>query len=124
MELTPTELLPCAIKKGTIMEYQFTKDNFKDEVVNSKEPVLIDFYADWCGPCKTMMPVVEQIANEYDGRLKVGKINSDEEQELAQAFQVMSIPNFFIVKDGKIVDQIIGAMPKAELKKHIDAALA
>lgn len=106
------------------MEYQFTKDNIKDEVVDSKEPVLIDFYADWCGPCKMMMPVVEQIANEYDGRLKVGKINSDEEQELAQAFQVMSIPNFFIVKDGKIVDQIIGAMPKAELKKRIDAALA
>lgn len=106
------------------MEYTFTKDNFKDEVVDSKEPVLIDFYADWCGPCKMMMPVVEQIANEYDGRLKVGKINSDEEQELAQAFQVMSIPNFFIVRDGKIVDQIIGAMPKAELKKRIDAALA
>ena len=106
------------------MEYKFTKDNFESEVLNSDVPVLVDFYADWCGPCQMMMPVVEDIAKEYDGRLKVGKVNSDEQQELAAAFKVMSIPNFFIVKDGKVVDQMIGGMPKDTLKQHIDAQLS
>ncbi|MDD5800584.1 MAG: thioredoxin [Coriobacteriales bacterium] len=105
------------------MEYQFTKDNFKSEVIDSKQPVLVDFYADWCGPCRAMMPVVEQLADEYDGRLKVGKVNSDEQPELASAFKVMSIPSFFIIKDGKVVDQLIGGMPKDMLKQHIDAQL-
>ncbi|MGI6230216.1 MAG: thioredoxin [Tractidigestivibacter sp.] len=105
------------------MEYTFTAKNFKDEVVDSDKPVLVDFYADWCGPCKMMMPVVEQLAEEYDGRVKVGKVNSDEEQELAAAFKVMSIPSFFIIKDGKVVDQLVGAMPKDQLKARIDAQL-
>ena len=105
------------------MEYQFTADNFQKEVLDSKEPVLVDFYADWCGPCRAMMPVVEDIANEYEGKLKVGKVNSDEQPELAQAFNVMSIPAFFILKDGKVVDQMVGGMPKATLKGRIDAQL-
>ncbi len=110
-------------KEGIPMEYQFTMDNFKQEALESTEPVLVDFYADWCGPCRAMMPIVEQIADEYEGRLKVGKVNSDEQPELAQAFNVMSIPAFFILKDGKVVDQFVGGMPKAALKQRIDAQL-
>ena len=105
------------------MEYQFTEENFQKEVLDSKEPVLVDFYADWCGPCRAMMPVVEEIANEYEGKLKVGKVNSDEQPELAAAFGVMSIPSFFIIKNGKVVDQLMGGMPKEMLAQHIDAQL-
>ena len=105
------------------MEYQFTSDHFQKEALDSKEPVLVDFYADWCGPCRSMMPVVEEVANEYKGRLKVGKVNSDKEPELARAFNVMSIPAFFILKDGKVVDQMVGAMPKSMLTSRIDSHL-
>lgn len=105
------------------MEYQFTSDNFQKEALDSKEPVLVDFYADWCGPCRSMMPVVEEVAIEYKGRLKVGKVNSDKEPELARAFNVMSIPAFFILKDGKVVDQMVGAMPKSMLTSRIDSHL-
>ena len=97
------------------MEYQFTEENFQKEVLDSKEPVLVDFYADWCGPCRAMMPVVEEIANEYEGKLKVGKVNSDEQPELAQAFNVMSIPTLVVVKDGKIANQTVGFQSKEAL---------
>ncbi len=105
------------------MENQFTSDNFQKEALDSKKPVLVDFYADWCGPCRSMMPVVEEVAIEYKGRLKVGKVNSDKEPELARAFNVMSIPAFFILKDGKVVDQMVGAMPKSMLTSRIDSHL-
>lgn len=105
------------------MEYRFTKDSFEKEVLESKEPVLIDFYADWCGPCKMMAPVVEKLAEKYEGKVKVGKVNSDEEPELAQMFQVMSIPNFVIIKDGKVVDRVIGAVPQQALEEKLDAQL-
>ena len=74
------------------MEYKFTKDNFETEVLKSDKLVLIDFYADWCGPCRTMGPVVDQIAKDYEGKVKVGKINVDEEQEIAAQFGIRSIP--------------------------------
>lgn len=106
------------------MEYQFTLENFQSEVLDSTEPVLVDFYADWCGPCKMMMPTVEKIAKEYEGRVKVGKVNSDEQPELTEAFRVVSIPSFFIIKDGKVVDQMVGTMPRHDLKKRLDAQLA
>ncbi|EHO16045.1 thioredoxin [Stomatobaculum longum] len=105
------------------MEYRFTKDSFEKEVLESKEPVLIDFYADWCGPCKMMAPVVEKLAEKYEGKVKVGKVNSDDEPELAQMFQVMSIPNFVIIKDGKVVDRVIGAVPQQALEEKLDAQL-
>ena len=105
------------------MEYRFTKDSFENEVLESKEPVLIDFYADWCGPCKMMAPVVEKLAEKYEGKVKVGKVNSDDEPELAQMFQVMSIPNFVIIKDGKVVDRVIGAVPQKALEEKLDAQL-
>ena len=105
------------------MEYRFTKDSFEKEVLESKEPVLIDFYADWCGPCKMMAPVVEKLAEKYEGKVKVGKVNSDDEPELAQMFQVMSIPNFVIITDGKVVDRVIGAVPQQALEEKLDAQL-
>ncbi len=105
------------------MEYKFTEENFNDEVMNSDKPVLVDFYADWCGPCKMMGPIVEQLAKEYDGKAKVGKVNVDQQQALAAQFGVMSIPAFFIIKDGKVVDQVGGAMPKEALEGRLKSAL-
>ncbi len=101
------------------MEYRFTRENFDAEVVNSEVPVLIDFYADWCGPCKMMGPVVDELAKEYDGRIKVGKVNIDEEPQLAQKYGVMSIPYFAFIKNGKLVDDELGAVPKARLENKI-----
>lgn len=102
------------------MEYKITKDNFNEEVVNSELPVLIDFYADWCGPCKMMSPVVEELAKEYEGKAKVAKINVDQEPEIAEKYDVMSIPNFVFIKNGKLVDQQIGATAKAKLVQKLD----
>ncbi|WP_036610123.1 thioredoxin [Oribacterium sp. P6A1] len=102
------------------MEYKFTKDNFQKEVLESDIPVLVDFYADWCGPCKMMFPVVEALAEQYDGKIKVGKVNSDEEMELATSFQVRSIPSFFLIKDGKVVENIVGALSKEALEEKLN----
>jgi len=97
------------------MEYRFTKDNFDTEVMKSDVPVLIDFYADWCGPCKMMGPVVEELAKEYEGKVKVGKVNVDEQPELAQKYGVMSIPYFAFIKNGELVHDEMGAVPKDRL---------
>lgn len=97
--------------------------NFDTEVINSSIPVLVDFWASWCGPCRMVAPILSQLAEEYEGKIKIGKVNVDEERELAAAYKVMSIPTLFLVKDGKIVDQAIGARPKSELKKMIDQNL-
>ena len=100
------------------MEYIFTEENFENEVLKSDIPVLVDFYADWCGPCKMMAPVVDQIAEENDD-IKVGKINVDDEQDLAAKYGVMSIPTIGFFKDGDIVEKSVGAKPKSELLKMI-----
>ncbi len=105
------------------MEYKFTDDNFESEVLKSDIPVLVDFYADWCGPCKMMMPVVEKMAELYDGRIKVGKVNSDENDMLTSKYNIMSIPTFLIFKNGEIVDNVSGAMPADALAKKLDAVL-
>ena len=97
-------------------ELKITRENFENEVMKSDIPVLIDFWAPWCGPCRMMGPIIEQMADEYEGKVKVGKVNVDEEGELSQAFGVMSIPNIVLVKDGKIVKQAVGARPKAEVE--------
>ena len=97
-------------------ELKITRENFENEVMKSNIPVLIDFWAPWCGPCRMMGPIIEQLADEYEGKAKVGKVNVDEEGELSQAFGVMSIPTIVLVKDGKIVKQVVGARPKAEVK--------
>lgn len=105
------------------MEYKFTSANFESEVLNSDIPVLVDFYADWCGPCKMMGPVVEKLAQEYEGKAKVGKVNVDEEQELAEKFNVMSIPFIALIKDGKMVDSNLGATSKDALVAKLEALL-
>ena len=94
---------------------KITRENFEDEVLTSDKPVLLDFWAEWCGPCRMVGPVVEEISNEVAGTAKVGKINVDEEMELAQAFNVMSIPTLVVVKDGKVANSTVGFQSKEAL---------
>lgn len=91
-----------------------TKNNFQEEVINSEKPVLLDFWAEWCGPCRMMSPVVDEISEERSD-IKVGKINVDAQQELAAKFGIMSIPTLVVMKDGKIVNQSVGAGPKSRI---------
>ena len=91
-----------------------TKDNFQQEVLSSDKPVLLDFWASWCGPCRMVSPIVDEIAEERSD-IKVGKINVDEQSELAARFRVMSIPTLVVMKDGEIVNQSVGARPKAQI---------
>ena len=104
------------------MEYTFTVANFEEEVLHSEIPVLVDFYADWCGPCKMLAPVVHEIAEENAGTIKVGKINVDEQMELAMRFQVSSIPMLVVFKDGKAVAKSVGYRPKAEIAAMVEGA--
>ena len=97
-------------------ELKITRENFENDVMKSNIPVLIDFWAPWCGPCQMMGPIIEQLAEEYEGKAQVGKVNVDEEGELSQAFGVMSIPTIVLVKDGKVVKQAVGARPKTEVE--------
>lgn len=105
------------------MEYKFTTGNFEKEVLQSELPVLVDFYANWCGPCKMMAPIVEGLAQNYDGKVKVGKLNIDDEMEIAQQYRVMSIPTFILFKDGKAVETSVGAMSKDELESKLQKVL-
>ncbi|MBT5016944.1 thioredoxin [Candidatus Peregrinibacteria bacterium] len=99
----------------------FTDDNFEEEVLKSDIPVLVDFYADWCGPCKMLAPVLEELAGEYEGKVKIGKVNVDEAGATAGKYGVMSIPTIIFVKGGEVVDQAVGFVPKEELAKKLDA---
>ena len=93
-------------------EIKITKENFNDEVMNSDIPVLLDFWAEWCGPCMMLSPVIEEIAKEYDEKLKVGKINVDEEVELSSAFKISGIPCVFILNKGEIIETFVGYKTK------------
>ena len=101
----------------------FTTENFDSEVLKSDIPVLVDFYADWCGPCKMMAPVVEKIDAEYGGKVKVGKINVGENPEIAGNYGVMTIPTIMVIKGGQVVEKTIGVQPKKALTNAIDKAL-
>lgn len=105
------------------MAAQFTDDNFQDEVVKAGMPVLVDFYADWCGPCKAIAPVIDELAGEYEGKVKIGKMDVDANGETPQQFGVMSIPTMVLFKDGKEVDRLNGAVPKDAIKEKLDALL-
>lgn len=105
------------------MSLAFTDSNFENEVLNSDVPVLVDFYADWCGPCKMMAPVVDELAKELDGKFKIGKLNVDESGATAQKYKVMSIPTMLIIKNGEVVDQIVGAVPKQQLQNKLESHL-
>lgn len=100
-----------------------TGDNFEAEVLKSGVPVLVDFWAEWCGPCRMVMPIVEEIAAELDGQAKVCKINVDEAPDLASRFDVASIPTLLIFKNGQVVDQMVGALPKARLLEKLKAQI-
>lgn len=101
----------------------FTDDNFTAEVKDSSSPVLVDFGAEWCGPCRALAPIVEDIATEYDGRLKVGTVDIDHSKAVAAEFGIMSVPTIIFFKDGKPVDKIVGLRSKADLKKTIDGII-
>ena len=99
-----------------------TLENFEEEVENSTLPVLVDFWAAWCGPCKMIAPIIDQLADEFDGKVKIAKVNVDENRDLSIRFQVASIPTLLLFKDGEVVNQMIGARPKAELTKLLQNA--
>ena len=105
-----------------IMEYTFTSENFEEEVLKSDVPVLVDMFATWCGPCKMMAPVVAQLAEEYKGSVKVGKLDIDQNVDIVAQYKIMSVPTFLVIKDGDVVKKLIGAVSKEELVEAIGQA--
>lgn len=105
------------------MAKQLTNQEFQTEVLDSKELVLVDFFATWCGPCKMMAPVIDQLAEEMDGKAKIFKIDVDEARDLAAKYRIMSVPTLMFFKNGEVVDQIMGAVPKDRLVDKINALI-
>jgi thioredoxin 1 len=101
-----------------------TQDNFETEALKSASPVLVDFWAEWCGPCKMISPVLDELASEYQGKIKVAKVNVDEQQGLAAQFNVTAIPTLLIIKGGQVIEQTRGAKSKRDLKVSLDRAIA
>ncbi len=107
---------------GNVLE--FTSENWQSEVLGSDVPVVVDFWAVWCGPCRMIAPIIEELAQEYAGRVKVGKVNVDDQQELAVQYRINSIPQIFIFKGGQAKERLVGAQPKTAFKAAIDKVLA
>ncbi len=103
------------------MANEFTDANFKEEVLNSEKLSVIDFWAEWCGPCRAIGPVIEELAKEYDGKVNIGKVNVDQNPQLSINYGITSIPAILFVKDGKVVDKLVGAQPKSNFVKKIEA---
>lgn len=101
-----------------------TQDNFSKEVLESTQPILVDFWAEWCGPCKMLAPILDELAQEYDGRVKIGKVNIDEHQELAAQYGIRSIPTLLLFRQGQVADQIVGLRSKRDLKASFDRLAA
>ena len=101
---------------------EFTDGNFESEVINSANPVLVDFWAPWCGPCRMIAPMVEELAQEYQGAVKIGKINIDDSPDATTQYGVSSIPTIMIFKGGEVVDRFVGVQPKSKLQAALDAA--
>ncbi len=102
----------------------FTDGNFDEEVLKSSVPVLVDFWAEWCAPCKMVAPSIEELASEYEGKLKVGKVNVDSNPNIASTYQIRSIPSIVFFKDGKVADQIVGAVPKKQIDSMVVTVIA
>lgn len=105
------------------MEMKFTSENFDAEVLNSDKPVVVDFFATWCGPCKMMAPVVDALATDFDGRVKVGKLDVDECEDVAARYGVMTIPTIILFKNGEVVKKTVGVQSKASLVEAVEAML-
>ena len=105
------------------MEYTFTTENFESEVLQSEVPVLVDFFAQWCNPCKMMAPILGELAEKYDGKIKIGKCDIDEEDGLARKYRVMNIPNMKIFVKGEVAGTVVGAVDKEELEEEIQKVL-
>ncbi|MFH1563034.1 MAG: thioredoxin [Nitrospirota bacterium] len=105
------------------MAIELTDSNFEEEVIKSSIPVLVDFWAPWCGPCKMLIPTLDELTKEYEGRVKIGKVNVDENQTKAGEYNVMSIPNLKLFKDGKLIDEMVGVVPKKTIMKKLDEIL-
>jgi len=101
-----------------------TQENFAKEVLQSSQPVLVDFWAEWCGPCKMLGPILDELAGEYEGRVRIGKVNIDELQELAAQYGIHSIPTLLLFRQGEVADQIVGLRSKRELKASFDRVAA
>jgi len=100
-----------------------TDDTFKGEVLESKKPILVDFWAEWCGPCRVIAPVIEELAEEFEGRVKVGKLDVDENSIIASEFHIHSIPTLLFFKDGQVVDRVVGVVSKKDLLEKFDLSL-
>ena len=98
---------------------KLTDENFETEVLNSEKTCLVDFYADWCGPCKMMSPIIDEIASELEDKVKVGKVNSDENMELTQKYQIMSIPTIMVIKNGEVKKTFVGVTPKEKIVNQL-----
>jgi len=107
---------------GTVAN--ITSQDWDQEVINATSPVMVDFWASWCGPCKMIAPTIEELAEEYAGRLSVFKLNTDENPEIASRYQIMGIPSLLFFKEGKLIDKIVGAASKKQFKEKIDTILA
>ena len=105
-------------------EIQLTDDTFEKDVVQSPQPVLVDFWAPWCGPCRMLTPVIEEIAKEYNGKIRVAKINTDEHPNAASRYKISAIPTLLFFKGGKVVEQLVGVHSKSEIKKTLDSLVA
>ena len=103
---------------------EFSDENFENEVLNSETPVLVDFWAPWCGPCRIIAPVVEELSETYEGKLKVGKLNVDDNQKTSMRFGIRSIPTLLVFKDGEVAEQISGAVPKTESERVVTKVMA
>ena len=103
---------------------EINEANFESEVLRSNQPVLVDFWAEWCGPCKMIAPVLDELANEYQGKVKIGKVNVDEHQQLAAQYNVTAIPTLLVIKNGQVAEQMVGAKSKRDLKASLDRATA
>ena len=103
--------------------FTVTAGNFDTEVLQSDAPVLVDFWAPWCGPCRALSPVIEEISNDYEGSVKVGKVNVDENPETTMKFRIRSIPTLIVFKNGEVAEQIVGAVPKSEIEKILNKTL-